>query len=154
MRLRPSCLRDFTVDIGVWLLSGVALLIGTGAAALAVILLRAIAFATNVFYCHRLSFAAAGPANSGLGPRLMPLVPVVGGLIVGFLVRYGSDNSRGHGIPEAIQAILLRAARRRESGIAQAPVRGNRNWIGRPICPRGPDHYDRWRVWIAGLSSD
>jgi H+/Cl- antiporter ClcA len=41
----------------------------------------------------------------------MPLVPVVGGLFVGFLAHYGSDKIRGHGIPEAIEAILLRGAR-------------------------------------------
>ena len=60
MRSRPSALRDFTVDHRVWLLTGVALVIGTGAAALAVILLRAIAFATNIFYYHRLSLAWLG----------------------------------------------------------------------------------------------
>jgi len=64
MRSRPSALRDFTVDRRVWLLTGVALFIGAGAAALAVLLLRAIAFATNVFYYHRLSLAMAGPAGS------------------------------------------------------------------------------------------
>ena len=52
MRSRPSALRDFTVDRRVWLLTGVALFIGAGAAALAVLLLRAIALATNVFYYH------------------------------------------------------------------------------------------------------
>jgi hypothetical protein len=56
-------LRDFTVDRRVWLLTGVALFIGAGAAALAVLLLRAIAFATNAFYYHRLSLAMVGPAG-------------------------------------------------------------------------------------------
>ena len=111
MRSRPSALRDFTVDRRVWLLTGVALFIGAGAAALAVLLLRAIAFATNVFYYHRLSLAMAGPAGSPLSPWIMPLVPVVGGMLVGLLAHYGSDKIRGHGIPEAIEAILLRGAR-------------------------------------------
>jgi hypothetical protein len=57
MKSRPSALRDFTVDSRVWLLTGVAMVIGAGAAALAVLLLRAIAFATNAFYYHRLSLA-------------------------------------------------------------------------------------------------
>ena len=61
MRSRPSVLRDFTVDRRVWMLTGVALLIGAGAAVLAVFLLRAIAFATNVFYYHRLSLAMVEP---------------------------------------------------------------------------------------------
>ncbi|WP_263355173.1 chloride channel protein [Acidicapsa acidisoli] len=111
MRSRPSALRDFTVDRRVWLLTGVALFIGAGAAGLAVLLLRAIALATNLFYYHRLSLALVGPAGSPLSPWIMPVVPVLGGLLVGFLAHYGSDKIRGHGIPEAIEAILLRGAR-------------------------------------------
>jgi len=111
MRSRTSALRDFTVDHRVWLLTGVALFIGAGAAALALSLLRAIALATNIFYYHRLSLAIVGPAGSPFSPWIMPLVPVVGGLIVGFIAHYGSDKIRGHGIPEAIEAILLRGAR-------------------------------------------
>lgn len=111
MKSRPSALRDFTVDRRVWLLSGVALVIGAGAAGLAVLLLRAIALATNAFYYHRLSLALVGPAGSPLSPWIMPLVPVVGGLLVGLMAHFGSDKIRGHGIPEAIEAILLRGAR-------------------------------------------
>jgi H+/Cl- antiporter ClcA len=74
-------------------------------------LLRAIALATNVFYYHRLSLAMVGPAGSTLSPWIMPLVPIMGGLLVGLVAHYGSDKIRGHGIPEAIEAILLRGAR-------------------------------------------
>lgn len=111
MRSRSSILRDYTVDHRVWLLTGVALVIGAGAAALAVFLLRAIACATNIFYYHRLSLAMVGPAGSTLSPWAMPLVPVAGGLLVGLMAHYGSDKIRGHGIPEAIEAILLRGAK-------------------------------------------
>ncbi len=111
MKSRPSALRDFTVDRRTWLLTGVAAVIGAGAAALAVFLLRAIAFATNVFYYHRFSLAMVGPAGSNEAPWLMTLVPVVGGIIVGLMAYYGSDKIRGHGIPEAIEAILLQGAR-------------------------------------------
>jgi len=111
MRSRPSALRDFTVDQRVWLLTAVALLIGAGAAVLAVVLLRAIAFATNIFYYHRLSLAMVNPVGSPLSPWLLTIVPVVGGVLVGLMAYYGSDKIRGHGIPEAIEAILLRGAR-------------------------------------------
>jgi H+/Cl- antiporter ClcA len=111
MRSQPSALRDFTVNRRVWLLSGVALFIGMGAAVLAVLLLRAIALMTNLFYYHRLSLAMVGPAGSPLSPWIMLLVPIVGGLLVGLIAHYGSDKIRGHGIPEAIEAILLRGAR-------------------------------------------
>ena len=110
MKSRPSVLRDFTVDHRIWLLSAVALVIGTGGAALAVLLLRAIAFFTNLFYYHRFSLAMVGPAGSPTRYGMV-LVPIVGGIIVGIMARYGSDKIRGHGIPEAIEAILLHGAR-------------------------------------------
>ncbi|HWE87238.1 MAG TPA: chloride channel protein [Terracidiphilus sp.] len=111
MKSRPSALRDFTVDRRVWFLSAVAIVIGASGAALAVFLLRAIAFCTNLFYYHRLSIAMIGPAGSTWSPWIMPLAPIVGGIFVGYMARYGSDKIRGHGIPEAIEAILLRGAR-------------------------------------------
>jgi chloride channel protein, CIC family len=111
MRSRPSALRDFTIDRRVWLLTAVALVIGTGAAALAVLLLRAIALATNIFYYHRISVAMVSPAGSTQPAWLIMLSPVAGGFIVGLMAHYGSDKIRGHGIPEAIEAILLRGSR-------------------------------------------
>ena len=110
MKSHPSILRDFTVDRRVGLLSVVALLVGTGAAALAVFLLRGIALATNLFYYHRFGSAPVSPAGSPLGPW-MPFVPVLGGMIVGLMAHYGSDKIRGHGIPEAIESILLGGVR-------------------------------------------
>ena len=110
MKAEPSVLRDFTVDSRVWLLSGVAIGIGVVATGLAVLLLKAIALSTNLFYYHRWSIASVSPAGSPLG-HWMIAVPVVGGLIVGLMARFGSDKIRGHGIPEAIEAILLNRAR-------------------------------------------
>jgi len=66
---------------------------------------------TNLFYYHRLSLAMVAPSGSTLSPWIMPMVPVAGGLLVGLIAHYGSDKIRGHGIPEAIEAILLRGAR-------------------------------------------
>jgi CIC family chloride channel protein len=110
MKSESSVLRDFTVDSRVWLLSSVALIIGIGATFLAVALLKLIAVATNLFYYHRLSAISVTPAGSPLGPWMV-MVPVVGGLLVGWMARFGSDKIRGHGIPEAIEAILLHRAR-------------------------------------------
>src|SRR5271155_2757719 len=110
MKSDSSVLRDFTVDRRVWLLSGVALVIGVGATFLAVILLRLIAISTNLFYYHRFSAVSVSPAGSHLGHWVI-VVPVIGGLLVGVLARFGSDKIRGHGIPEAIESILLTRAR-------------------------------------------
>jgi chloride channel protein, CIC family len=110
MKLEPSALRDFTVDRRVWLLSSVAIGIGACATGLAVLLLRLIALSTNFFYYHRFSSVTVSPAGSPLG-NWMVVVPIVGGLIVGLMARFGSDKIRGHGIPEAIEAILLHRAK-------------------------------------------
>jgi len=104
-------LRDFTVDRRTWSLSAVAIVIGIGGAALAVVLLRLIALATNIFYYHRASLELVGPAGSTEPHYLMLIIPVIGGILVGFMARYGTDKIRGHGIPEAIEAILLNGAR-------------------------------------------
>ena len=110
MQSEPSVLRDFTVDKRVWLLSGVSIGIGVCATILAVLLLRCIAFSTNIFYYHRLSIVPVSPAGSPLG-HWMVGIPVLGGLLVGLMARFGSDKIRGHGIPEAIEAVLLHRAR-------------------------------------------
>ena len=121
MNSHSSTLRDFTVDRRVWLLSSVAIAIGACGALLAVILLKAIALATNIFYYHRASLASVSPAGSPLGYGML-LVPVVGGLIVGLMARFGSDKIRGHGIPEAIEAILLNGAKVQPSIALLKPI--------------------------------
>ena len=110
MKSQPSALRDFTVDNRVWLLSGVAVGIGIGGTAAAVLLLRCIALATNLLYFHRFSLQTVSPAGSPLG-YWMVIVPILGGIIVGLMARFGSDKIRGHGMPEAIEAILLHRAK-------------------------------------------
>ena len=87
-----------------------AVVIGVVSAYVAVALLKLINFFTNLFFFQRLSDAPASPGNSHLGLWLLA-VPVIGGLIVGLIARFGSDKIRGHGIPEAIEAILLRGAK-------------------------------------------
>ena len=54
--------------------------------------------------------AASSPASNHLG-WLAVLVPVLGAMIVGVMARYGSERIRGHGIPEAIESILLNGSR-------------------------------------------
>jgi chloride channel protein, CIC family len=103
-------LRDFTTTWRVLPISGLALIVGVLAAYVAVALLKLIGFFTNLFFYQRLSTQFVSPAGSHLGWGMVA-VPVVGGIIVGLMARYGSDKIRGHGIPEAIEAILLRGAK-------------------------------------------
>ena len=65
---------------------------------------------TNLFYFGRLSTALVSPAGNHLGWWAV-LVPVAGALIIGFMARYGSERIRGHGIPEAIESILINGSR-------------------------------------------
>jgi H+/Cl- antiporter ClcA len=103
-------LRDFTTTWRVLPISGLALVVGVVAAYVAVALLRLIGFFTNIFFFHRVNTALVSPGGHHLGAWVV-VVPVIGGLIVGLMARYGSDKIRGHGIPEAIEAILLRGAK-------------------------------------------
>ena len=106
----PEPLRDFTTTWRVLPISGLALIVGIVAAYVAVGLLKLIGFFTNVFFYQRLSTQFVSPAGNHLG-SLVVAVPVVGAIIVGLMARFGSDKIRGHGIPEAIEAILLRGAK-------------------------------------------
>ncbi|MGC8528523.1 chloride channel protein, partial [Acidiphilium sp.] len=70
------------------------------------VLLDMIAFFTNVLYFQRLSLHLASPYGNRLGWASVA-IPVIGGLIVGLIARYGSEQVRGHGIPEAMERILI-----------------------------------------------
>ena len=73
-------------------------------------LLRLIGFFTNLFYFGRLSTVFVSPAGNHLG-WLSVLVPVGGGLVIGLMAHYGSERIRGHGIPEAMESILINGSR-------------------------------------------
>jgi H+/Cl- antiporter ClcA len=91
------------VDRRVLGVAGLAICLGLVTALIARILTALIALITNFAFYGRVSAEAVGPAGNQLG-WLVVLVPVVGGLIVGVMARYGSKAIRGHGIPEAIEA--------------------------------------------------
>jgi CIC family chloride channel protein len=103
-------LGDFTADRRVIGISIVAIGAGALSAFVALGLLRLIGFFTNLFFYHRISGALVSPAGNRLG-WLEIFVPVIGALIIGFMARYGSERIRGHGIPEAIEAILIGGSR-------------------------------------------
>ena len=103
-------LRDFNAGPRMIMLSALGVLLGLAGAALAWMLLHLIYAATNLFYFQRLSWSFISPAQNNLH-WLAILVPVVGGILIGFMARYGSDKIRGHGMPEAIEAILIHRAR-------------------------------------------
>jgi CIC family chloride channel protein len=116
-----GALGDFTATPRMLRITAIAAVIGLIAAFLADALLRLIAFCTNLFFFQRFSSANVSPADHHLGAWVI-LVPVVGGLIIGVMARYGSERIRGHGIPEAIEAILLRGSRAEPKLVLLKPI--------------------------------
>jgi CIC family chloride channel protein len=103
-------LGDFTTTVRLLPISALAMVIGVLASFIALALLRLIGLFTNLFYFGRWSTALVSPAGNHLGVFSV-LVPIGGALIIGVMARYGSERIRGHGIPEAIEAILINGSR-------------------------------------------
>ena len=110
LRPRREIPGDFTATPRMLPIAAIAVGLGVVSAYVATALLALIAFFTNLFFFHRLSLVPASPAASPLGVWTVA-APVVGCLVIGLMARYGSERIRGHGIPEALEAILLRGSR-------------------------------------------
>jgi H+/Cl- antiporter ClcA/predicted transcriptional regulator len=102
--------RDYTTPKRMILISLIAMAIGVSAAFVALILLRLIGIFTNLFFFQRFNTNITPLGNEHIGLWVL-VVPVVGGLVVGLMARYGSDRIRGHGIPEAIESILINGSK-------------------------------------------
>ncbi len=107
---RNDELGDFTTTWRVVPISLLATVIGVICAFVALALLRLIGLFTNLFYFGRWSTTMVSPAGNHLGVYSV-FVPIAGALIIGVMARYGSERIRGHGIPEAIESILLNGSR-------------------------------------------
>src|SRR5437868_852234 len=106
----PAELGDFTTTGRVIPISILAIGIGVLSAWVALGLLRLIGLFTNLFFFWRWRTTLVPPAGNQLG-ALEVLVPIGGALVIGLMARYGSERIRGHGIPEAIEAILINGSR-------------------------------------------
>lgn len=107
----PMELSDFTATRRMIPIAALAIFIGVLSAYVAAALLQLINLFTNLFFFHVADFASRSPADHRLSPLEALLVPVAGALIIGLMARYGSDRIRGHGIPEALEAILVGGSR-------------------------------------------
>jgi H+/Cl- antiporter ClcA len=103
-------LSDFTTNSRLLVLAAMAVVVGIMSSLVAYALVWLIGVATNLVWYHRYSSVLTSPARSALGIAGV-FVPVLGGLIVGLMARYGSEKIRGHGIPEALEAILIGQSR-------------------------------------------
>ena len=103
-------LADFNADRRLLLLVGMALIVGAGGTAAAWVLIKLIALVTNLVWFGRLDTGPASMADVVRSPWVV-VAPVLGGLVIGLMARFGSEKIRGHGIPEAIEAILIGGSR-------------------------------------------
>ncbi|HXW55976.1 MAG TPA: chloride channel protein [Candidatus Cybelea sp.] len=93
-------------------ISGYALLIGVIGGLVAEGLLELIYFFTNLCFYGKLSFAITSPARNHLGLWVI-LIPMIGGFVVGTMVYLWEPTLKGHGIPEAMEAVLFGHSRMR-----------------------------------------
>jgi CIC family chloride channel protein len=91
---------------------GYSLLVGLIGGLMAQALLELIYFFTNLFFFGRFSFQVSNPANTHLGAWVI-LIPAIGGLVVGWMIHFWEPTLKGHGIPEAMDAVLFRHSRMR-----------------------------------------
>jgi len=103
-------LGDFTATPRLLILAALAVGIGGIATCVAWALLRLIGLFTNVFYYGRFEARMVSPAGHHLG-WVAVFIPVIGGLVIGVMARFGSERIRGHGIPEAIESILMNGSK-------------------------------------------
>ena len=91
-------------------MSLLAALVGILAGLIAYVLYDLIALFTNLVFYHVVSVHFRSPENTTIGPWII-LMPVIGGIIVGFMAKYGTSKIKGHGIPEAMEAVLTSRSR-------------------------------------------
>jgi len=97
---------NFRTALVSFLAAGIGLLAGV----IAYVLQKLIAFLTTLVFYHRLTADTMSPRNAHLGLWII-LIPALGGVIVGFMAKYGSSKIKGHGIPEAMEAVLFNRSR-------------------------------------------
>ncbi|HET7371522.1 MAG TPA: chloride channel protein [Gammaproteobacteria bacterium] len=106
----PTRSADFDADLRLIKISAIAIVVGAICAVIALVLLRLIGLFTNLLFYQDFAFNLTTPANSHLGWWIIA-IPAGGGLLAGLMARYGSEMIRGHGIPEALEAILYGKSR-------------------------------------------
>jgi len=115
-------LGDFTATPRVLLVAALAVPVGALAAGVAWLLLHLIGLITNLVFYSRVASTLVAPDAQHHNPILIVLAPVVGGLVIGVMARYGSEKIRGHGMPEALEAILTGGSKVQPRVAALKPV--------------------------------
>ncbi|MGH3171442.1 MAG: hypothetical protein ACRDN0_36975, partial [Trebonia sp.] len=100
-------LGDFTISLrSVWPVLVLSVVVGAVAAGVALVLLDLIGMITHITYEGTFGWSLVQPSLHHLG-WLTIFIPVAGGLVIGAMAYWGSERIRGHGIPEAMETILV-----------------------------------------------
>src|SRR5699024_6184734 len=118
----PHRLGDFETHPRTLFISFLALLVGLLAALLAFALLRLIGLITNLVFYQQVATELVAPGAAAHPWWLIVGAPVLGGLVVGFMARYGSQQIRGHGMPEAIESMLREGSKIKPRVAALKPL--------------------------------
>jgi len=97
---------SFRMVLMSFLAAGIGLLAGL----IAFVLYKLIGLFTNIFFYHRFVAEFLSARHNQLGLWVIP-IPVIGGIIVGFMAKYGTSKIKGHGIPEAMEAVMVNRSR-------------------------------------------
>jgi CIC family chloride channel protein len=97
---------QFRMVLVSFLAAGIGLLAGL----IAFVLYKLIGLFTNIFFYHRFVADFISAQHNHLGLWVIP-IPVIGGIIVGFMAKYGTSKIKGHGIPEAMEAVMVNRSR-------------------------------------------
>jgi H+/Cl- antiporter ClcA len=120
------------------LLTVIAGIIGFVGGIIAYVLYHLVGFLTNLLFYQRIDFSFASPQYNQLG-LLVVLVPALGGLVAGLMIKYGSTKIIGHGIPEAIESVLLSKSKiEPKVGVLKALSAAFTIGSGQPFGAEGP----------------
>src|SRR2546423_13955537 len=107
---------DFTANPRVLVVTAMAIVIGVASAFVALALTKLIGFFTNIFYYQRIAIGElTSPADHHLGVWSV-FIPIIGGLIIRLMARGGFEENRRPGVPQALEAVLLRPSRKETRG--------------------------------------
>ena len=118
--------------------SALALVVGFIGGLVAQALLELIYLFTNIFFYGKWSFAITSPAHHHLGAWVI-LIPPIGGLLVGIMIYVWEPTLKGHGIPEAMEAVLVgKSLIRMRVGILKPLATAFAIGTGGPFGAEGP----------------
>jgi chloride channel protein, CIC family len=112
---------NFSIKTRILKISGLSILVAMAISVIAKFLVILINIVTNISFYGSVNTSYHSPAGNSLGLWVI-VVPAIGGILVGLMALYGSKAIRGHGIPEAMEQILVNQSKIKPSITFLKPV--------------------------------